>query len=194
MNILLTILITLAGIVSLALLVALILPKHYSVEVSVIVNKPKDEVHHYISLLRNQLRYSEWLNVDPGLVAKVEGVDGTVGAVLSWESHHENKNKNVGMGELEIKSMDEKVIDVELRLIKPMPANCKLIHRIEKYRENQTHLFCTFHAYAKFPINLPSHVLGIPFIRKKQLKSLNNVKSILEQPGISSQSYLKAEV
>lgn len=117
-----------ATIVLLFLMVALILPKHYSVTVSETINKPKKTVYDYVSLFHNQIQYSEWLKADPNLQPTVVGTDGTVGAVLKWESYNEDKNKNVGKGEQEIKKMDESTIEVELRLIKPMPATCKLIN------------------------------------------------------------------
>ena len=168
-------------IVLLLLLVALILPKHYSVTVSEIINMPKKSVYDYVSLLSNQTQYSEWLNADPNLRPTVVGTDGTVGALLKWESLNEDRNKNVGMGEQEIKRMDESIIEVELRLIKPMPATCKLINNIVEKGINKTYYTCTFYAYAKFPINLPSYLFGRNFIIKAQQKTLSNIKTIVEQ-------------
>jgi hypothetical protein len=181
MSIVFIILSIVAAIVLLLLLVALILPKHYSVTVSETINKPKKAVYDYVSLFHNQIQYSEWLKADPNLQPTVVGTDGTVGTVLKWESHNEDKNKNVGMGEQEIKRMDEDNIEVELRLLKPMPATCKLINNFVEKGVSQTYYTCTFYAYAKFPINLPSYLFGRNFIIKSQQKTLSNIKTIVEQ-------------
>jgi Polyketide cyclase / dehydrase and lipid transport. len=172
--------IVVAALVLLFLLVAALLPKHYSVSVSETINKPQKTVYDYVSLFSHQTQYSEWLKADPDLQPTVVGADGTVGAVLKWESHNKDKNKNVGMGEQEIKSMDESYIHIELRLIKPMPATCKLVHHFVEKGMYQTIYTCTFYAYAKFPVNLPSYLFGRRFIIKAQQKTLRNIKAIIE--------------
>ncbi|NCU06331.1 MAG: polyketide cyclase, partial [Chitinophagaceae bacterium] len=128
MSIVLLILSIVAAIVLFLFVLALILPKQYSVTVSETINKPKKTVYDYVRLFNNQTQYSEWLKADPDLQPTIIGTDGKVGAVLKWESCNEDKNKNVGMGEQEIKRMDEDNIEIELRLIKPMPATCKLVN------------------------------------------------------------------
>jgi hypothetical protein len=133
MNVLATILSIIALLVFFALVLAWFLPKHYAVTVSESFDRPKKAVYDYVRYLTNQVHYSKWLRADPDLRPEIHGIDGTVGAVLRWDSHNDDKNKNVGMGEQEIKKMDEDVIDVELRLIKPMAAVCKLTHHfVEK--------------------------------------------------------------
>lgn len=181
MNIIFIILIIILGLVLFLLLLALIIPKNYSVTVSEIINKPKNVVYDYVSLFRNQTQYSEWLKADPDLQQAVVGTDGEVGSVLKWESSNPDKNKNVGTGEQEIKNMDDNHIEIELRLIKPMPANCKLVHKFEKMGIDKTKYTCTFYAYAKFPVNLPSYLFGRNFITKTQQLTLKNIKTILEK-------------
>lgn len=180
MNTLLLILVVLAGIVLLLLILALLLPKHYSVTVSENIHRPKHIVYEYVSAFRNQIQYSEWLKADPDLQPEVLGIDGTAGSILKWESENQDKNKNVGSGEQEIIKMDENKIEVELRLLKPMAATCKVINRFEPQGNDHTLYTCTFYAYAKFPINLPSYFFGRNFIRITQQKTLSNIKTILE--------------
>jgi hypothetical protein len=181
MDIVLIILMVAGGLIGFLLVLALVLPKHYSVTVAETINQPKSVVYDYVRLLGNQPFYSEWLKADPDLKPWVEGEDGKVGAVLKWESYNEDKNKNVGMGEQEIKGMDDNSIEVELRLIKPMAGTCKLENIFVEVSKNQTTYTCTFSAYARFPINLPSYLIGRHFIRKNQQQTLRNVKDILEQ-------------
>lgn len=186
MNVMITILAALFGLLLLLLLLALVLPRHYSVTVSEIINRPKRQVYGYVSLLYNQVHYSEWLNADPGLFPEIIGTDGTVGAILKWESKNENPKKNVGMGEQEIKRLDEDDIEVELRLMKPMPATCKLLHTILAQEKNKTKYTCTFYAYAKFPVNLPSYIFGRSFISKKQQQTLQAIKHLIEEGEVKA--------
>lgn len=181
MSILLSIVAIIAGLILILLFVAWLLPKQYSVAVSVVINKPLPIVYEYISLFRYQTQYSEWLKADPDLKPDIQGIDGTVGAILKWESHNPDKNKNVGTGEQEIIDMDKDKIEVELRLFKPMPATCKIINGFVGKGPDTTEYTCTFYAYAKFPANLPSYVFGRKFIQKAQQKTLNNIKTILGQ-------------
>lgn len=176
MGVLLIILAVIAGIVVALLLLALFIPRHYSVTVSTLIDKPKSLVFDYVRRLENQLQYSEWYKVDTSLHSQLSGTDGSVGAVLKWNSNH----KDLGMGEQEIKQIDEDNIDIELRFIKPIAGTCKLKNHLIATSVSQTLYACTFSAYAKYPINLPSYLLGRRFIRKAQLKTLNNVKVILE--------------
>jgi hypothetical protein len=85
-----------------------------------------------------------------------------------------------GEGEQEIIFLDDNTIKIALRLIKPMPGTATLTHRLEALSENETHYTCTFSAYARFPINLPSYLIGRSIIKRTKQKTLNNVKQILE--------------
>lgn len=106
METILSILIVLGCLIALLLLIALFIPKHYTVTVEETIKRPKEAVYAYVSLLGEQLAYSEWLMHDATLQSRLEGVDGTVGATLKWESRNPDKNKSAGKGELEIKAMD----------------------------------------------------------------------------------------
>lgn len=180
MELTITILTSLLGICILLLVMAWILPKQYSVTVSNRIGRNKPIVYEYISILQNQLTYSEWLNADRKLISSVIGEDGTEGATMIWESNNEDKNKSAGAGEMEIKSMTDDTIEVELRLLKPMPGICRLVNHFESIGDGSTIYTCTFHAYAKFPINLPSYLIGRRFIRKAQQRTLDNVRMIIE--------------
>jgi hypothetical protein len=165
MNILITVIATFLAIVVCLLIIAIFIPKHYTVEVSTIIRKPKQEVLDYIRMIHNQFYYSEWLKIDDTLKPTRIGNDG---------------DKNVGEGELEIKAIHKDSVDMELRLFKPMPGTCQLRNYFLEINEQETNYICTFSAYAKYPINLPSYVIGRKIIRKTQQKTVDNVKEILE--------------
>lgn len=181
METILSILIVLGCLIALLLLIALFIPKHYTVTVEETIKRPKEAVYAYVSLLGEQLAYSEWLMHDATLQSRLEGVDGTVGATLKWESRNPDKNKSAGKGELEIKAMDPDSIAVELRLLEPMAGVCQLKNEFTERGPSETSYTCIFSAHAKFPLNLPSYLIGRHFIRKTQQKTMRNIKSILER-------------
>lgn len=162
------------------IILAWILPKRYSVKVSETILRPKDRVYEYVRLLGNQLQYSEWLKPDESLQPEIIGDDGTVGARMKWKSSNPDKKKNVGKGEQTILQIDENNIVAELHLLEPMEGLCTLSHHIEALTPESTQYECLFSAYARFPLNLPSYLIGRYFIRKNQQKTLANIKRILE--------------
>lgn len=181
MSVWLIILLTVVAVITILLVAALFLPKHYSVTVSETINQPRYFVYAYVSLFNNQMQYSEWLRADPELSPTVTGEDGKVGAILRWESHNRDKNKNVGTGEQEIVKMDSNTIELELRFIKPLEATCKLVNNFIEPAPGITQYTCTFYGYAKFPVNLPNYLIGRRIIKKTQQKILRNIKAIVEQ-------------
>lgn len=53
MKIIKTILFSILGIIALALVVALVMPKEYAVEREIVINQPKDSVFNYVLHLKN---------------------------------------------------------------------------------------------------------------------------------------------
>src|SRR5690606_19741446 len=109
-----TILIILAVIFALPFIIALFVKKDYSVERTIIIDRPKHEVFDYIKYLKNQDNYSKWAMMDTDLKKEFRGTDGTEGFVYAWEG------KKSGRGEQEIKLVtDGERITTEVRFIKP---------------------------------------------------------------------------
>jgi hypothetical protein len=116
------ILFRLLGIIALALIIALFMPKEYLIEREVVINQLKDTVFTYVKHFKNQNQFSVWSKTDTKMKKNFSGVDGTVGAIAVWESD----NREVGIGEQEIKKITEgKRIDFELRFKVPFEATEK---------------------------------------------------------------------
>jgi hypothetical protein len=98
MNILISILLILVGIIVLFLIIGLFVKKDYSVRREVIINKPKTLVFSYIKFLKNQDSYSVWAKIDPDMKKDYRGSDGKPGFVSAWDS----QNKKAVKGEQEI--------------------------------------------------------------------------------------------
>ena len=174
MQVIITTVIVIASIIAMLLVLALFIPKNYSVSVAIIINQPFEKVYQYLSILKNQEQYSEWFKADPNLQTEILGTDGTIGAIQRWNSNI------VGTGEQEILYLSKAQMEIELRLRKPMEGTCRLVNKLIERGNSATQYSCTFFAYAKYPRNLPSYLIGRRFIKKTQLKTLNNIKHILE--------------
>ena len=87
-----------AILIAIPLIGAALLSKQFTIEETININKPKQDVFNYLKLLRHSENFNKWVMTDPNLKKNFSGTDGTIGFVYSWES----EMKNVGQGEQEI--------------------------------------------------------------------------------------------
>ena len=90
------ILVGLLAVVVLALIMAAIMEKSYSLTSSIVVDRPKNVVFDYVKHLKNQENYSKWVMTDPNIQLTYTGVDGTVGFKSAWVSDDKNRIFNAG--------------------------------------------------------------------------------------------------
>lgn len=164
-------------LIAIPFIVALFIPRTYTVSVSETINKPKQVVFDYVRMLDNQKKYSVWVMADPDLKPVITGIDGTVGAIQKWNS----KIKDVGEGEQEITALTPDRIDLDLRFKRPFKGNSKAADIFKSVSENQTLLTVEFYSKESYPMNLPSYIFGRNMVKKDQIKNLQNLKRILEQ-------------
>lgn len=172
-------LLTVAGIVILALVVALFVKKDYAVERSVIINKPEAEVFDYIKHIKNQDHYSVWIKRDPQAKKTYTGTDGTVGFIATWESTH----KEVGKGEQEITNITEgDRVDMKLRFKEPFEAEDDAYMITEGVDSTQTNVKWGFKGKMAYPMNLMLLFMDMEKMLGKDLQDgLNNLKAIMEK-------------
>jgi len=65
MNIVLTILLVIAGIIALLLLIAMLTKKEYNVQREISINAPVQKVFDYLKHIKNQDNYNKWVMADP---------------------------------------------------------------------------------------------------------------------------------
>jgi hypothetical protein len=164
-------------LIAIPFIVALFVPKTYTVSVSETINKPKQDVFDYVRILDNQKQYSIWVMADPNLNPEITGMDGTVGAIQKWNS----KINDVGEGEQEITSLSPDRMEVDLRFKRPFKGNSKAAYIFKAISENTTLLTTEFYSKSDYPMNLPSFFFGRKMIRESEIKNLENIKRILEQ-------------
>lgn len=176
MKIVKIILIGIVAISALMLLIALFLPKDYTVTQSIIIERPQVEVFNYVKIIDNQKYYSIWVMEDPNSLMTTKGVDGTVGYISAWDS----QNKNVGKGEQEIVKINEERIDVDLRFERPFKSEAKASTTCKAIDATHTEVTNEFYGHSSYPMNLMT-VFMKGMLGDAMKKNLTNLKEILEK-------------
>lgn len=171
MNILVTILLILAGLIVLLLMIALFMKKQHYVKREITINTPSQEVFDFLKRLKNQDRFNKWAKTDPGRKETFKGTDGTVGFIYSWSG-----NKDAGQGEKEIMNLVEgKRIETEIRFVKPMKVSAQVIFETTALPDGQTKVSLINTGKLPYPINIM-----IPMAEKKFPKDMDESLSILK--------------
>jgi hypothetical protein len=176
MNIIITILLVVAGIIAMLLIIAIFMKKKHYVKREMIINEPRQKVFDYLKLLKNQDKFNKHAMADSDRKEEFRGTDGTVGFIYAWSG-----NKNAGEGEKEIKNIIEgKRIETEIRFVKPMSATACITMETESLSDDQTKVYWSNAGTLKYPLNIM-----IPMVEKSVAKdmdiSLLTLKGILEK-------------
>src|SRR5580765_1793024 len=176
MNIIITILLVLAGIIALLLIIALFMKKEHYAKREIIIQAPRQKVFDYLKLLKNQDEFNKHAMTAPDRKREFKGTDGTIGYIYAWSG-----DKNAGVGEKEIKNIIEgKRIEMEIRFVKPMAVSASIIMETESLSDNQTKVSWSNAGILKYPLNMM-----IPMMKKHVMKdmdsSLSTLKNILEK-------------
>ena len=173
----LTFLYIVLSIIVVFLILGMVAPKHYEVNRSIIVNRPISDVFNYLKYLKNQDEWSPWKKKDPNMKQYFTGMDGEVGFVSKWEG-----DKVVGAGEQEIKSIVEnRIIETELRFIKPWKSKSEAYLRVVALESNQTNVTWGFKGKNQFPFSIFMLFMSIDkAVGKDFEEGLTNLKQQLE--------------
>src|SRR5436190_23517 len=150
MNIIITILLVVAGIIAMLLILTLFIKREHYVKREIIINAPRQKVFDYIKLLKNQDEFNKHAMTAPDRKREFKGTDGTVGYIYAWSG-----NKNAGVGEKEIKNIIEgRSIETEIRFVKPMVATASIIIETESLPDDQTKVYWSNAGTLKYPVNI----------------------------------------
>jgi len=176
MNVLITILLILAGIITLLLIIGLFTKKKHYVKREIIINAPLQKVFDYLKLLKNEDEWNKNDKTDPNKKQEFRGKDGTVGFIIAFTG-----NKNVGIGEKEIMNIiEEKRIEIEMRFVKPLAFTARLIIDIEYLSDNQTKINLSHYGTMKYPLNIMIQIFENLFAKQMDI-SLANLKNVFEK-------------
>ncbi len=159
-----------------ALIAAAAMPKNFTIEQEIIINKPRVVVFDYLKMTKTNNGWNPWMQKDSEAVQTFTGEEGTIGFISSWSG-----NKEIGIGEQEIVDLiPNERIDLELRFIEPMKITHKAHFTTEALDEEHTKVTWVMEGSSPFPYNL------ICFFMQKQVKKefatgLNNLKIALEE-------------
>jgi len=175
MNILITVLLVLAGIIALLLIAGLFTRRKHYVKREIIINAPLQKVFDYAKLLKNQNEWNKNEKGDPNKKEVYKGTDGTAGFMIAFSG-----NKNVGAGEKETMNIIEgKSIVTEMRFVKPMTFTATLIINTESLSDNQTTVILTHYGNFQYPKNIMILMFEKMFATQMDI-SLSNLKNVLE--------------
>ena len=176
MNILITILLVLAGIIALLLIIGLFTQREHYVKREIIINAPLQKVFNYAKLLKNQDEWNKNAKGDPDKKQEFKGTDGTVGFIFVFSG-----NKNVGEGQKEIMNIIEgKRIETEMRFVKPLTFTATLIMDTESLSDNQTKVNLSHDGTLKYPKNIMILIFEKMFAKQMDI-SLSTLKNVLEK-------------
>jgi polyketide cyclase/dehydrase/lipid transport protein len=176
MNIIITILLVLAGIIALLLIIGLFMRKDHYVKREIIINAPRQKVFDFVKLLENQDKFNKHAMAGPDRKREYKGTDGTVGFIYAWQG-----NKEAGEGEKEITNIVEgKRVEMEIRFVKPMKTSATIIMDLESLGDNQTRLTWSNAGKLNYPVNLFIPIME-RVVPKAMDESLTTLKGTLEK-------------
>lgn len=175
----LTLIGVIAGIIAVGLIIAAFAPKGYSLQRSIVINRPVAEVFDYVIRLKNQDHYNKWVMTDPNMKKTFIGTDGMPGFIYAWES----EMKQAGKGEQEILSIvhNEK-LRYEVHFIKPFAGIAQSYISTNAITENETNVTWGFASKMPYPMNIALLFMSMETMLGNDMNlSLNNLKIILER-------------
>jgi hypothetical protein len=176
MNILITILAIVAGIIAIVLIIALLMKKGYKTYQEVNIMAPKQKVFDYIKHIKNQDNFNKWVMMDPNMKRDYKGTDGKVGFIYAW-----NGNKEAGEGEQEIKAISEgENIEMEIRFVRPFAGIAHAEMITETLSHGLTKVSWSTSSTMKYPLNIMLPMI-LKMLEKDMAGSLNTLKGILEK-------------
>lgn len=172
-----TLLYVVLAIVFLIVFLAMLAPKKYDVQRSIVINKPITEVFSYLKYIKNQDEWSPWKKKDPNMKQHYIGTDGEVGFVSKWEG-----NKEVGTGEQELISITEnRSVISQLRFYKPWKSQSDAYITVKEIDESTTNVVWGFSGENKPPSNIFFLFFNMDkTVGKDFEEGLNDLKTILE--------------
>ncbi|HET6765806.1 MAG TPA: SRPBCC family protein [Chitinophagaceae bacterium] len=178
MNILIITLAVPAILIVLSMVLALFLRKDFTVERTITINKPKQDVFEFIRFLENHRAFSKWTTKESNKVKPGTGTDGQPGFVLAWD----NFKEKAGTGELEIRKITNgSGIDIEHRYIKPLKGLANTYITVSDSSSNQTELRWVYSGVSTYPVNLLTSILNMDNIVGRDLETcLTKLKTKLE--------------
>lgn len=162
------------GLVVTLLIIAALMQKSFNVEKTIVVERPVPVVMDKVSDLNYYSEWNPWQQTDPTTQKEITGTPHTPGHKYSWQG------KKVGVGNLTLKSRDNRHIHFDLQFIKPFKTQAKDNWLFEEWGNGETKITWQNSGELPWPI---ARLMG-PMLNKslgKQFETgLINLKKMLE--------------
>jgi len=164
-------------VIAIVLIAALFVSKEFKYEKSITINKPIEQVWEHTNSLADLDEWSPWLDYDPNMKQEFTGVDGTVGAKVTWESEHEK----VGKGSQTISKIEAPTLfATDLKFHTPYESEAKGYVKL-RAEGDQTVVTWGFESEMPYPFNLMKLVMNIEEeIGKDFTLGLEKLKALCE--------------
>lgn len=168
-------LISIAVMLIVFLILALLGPKEMKLERSVVIEAPKALIRENIVDFNKMRNWSPWAEIDTAMEYTVEGKTGEVGSVYYW-----NGNDEVGEGSMEIISTEEDEIQMKLMFIRPFESTSNVWFELEN-EENGIEVTWGFEGKNSFPMRAFALFMSFEeMLGEDYQKGLNKLKIIAE--------------
>lgn len=136
-------------VVGFFLVAGLFISKEYHFERTISINAPQAVVWENVSKFANHEKWSPWKDHDPNMKVKIEGQDGTVGAVYSWVG-----NKEVGSGSQTLKALTpQSRVETLLQFKEPQESEAHAFIALKPQGPNTTDVTWGFDSEFPYPFN-----------------------------------------
>jgi hypothetical protein len=177
------------AIVGVIVILGLIAPKDYCVKRSVSINAPSDIVKDQVIKFENFKEWEPWGDADPNMKVSIDGEDGTVGAIYSWEG-----NNDVGSGRQEIIKMTDSRVDVKLNFTAPWESEDFTYYEFNTTGDN-TEVTWGMNGTNPFPMNVMMMFMDLEGMIGSQYEvGLERVKTRCEKIAAEERAQEEAEM
>lgn len=158
-------------IIAIPFVVALIVPKSFKSERSVVIDRPQNEVFEYVRFVKNQDNFGVWQLSDSDLAYTEEGTDGAVGYIYTWDGEKTGKGSQTIMN---ISAPDQVHTELDFGFGDPVQS----YFYTEAIGPQRTKVTWSMEGRTPYPLNIMNllYDVGDDFE-----VGLNNLKAILEQ-------------
>lgn len=168
--------ISLLAIVVIIAVLAFVAPTEMKTERSVKIDASKELIYEHLIYYEATNKWSPWMELDSNVQTKIEGEDGKLGAVYSWEG-----NEDVGKGKQELTFADANRIEHRITFIEPFESTAESYFELEEEADG-VEVSWGFDSEMVRPFNVLGLFMNMEeAIGKDYEKGLNKLKEMVEK-------------
>ena len=170
--------IAVGSLIAIFLILALIAPKSYVAERSIIIDAPDEVVFKNVKFWKHFHKWSPWAEMDPQMVITFEGTDGEVGSVYKWKGQPELTGEGK-MTKTEV--VENKLIRYDLHFITPFESHSDGYTKLAE-KGGKIEVTWGFTGDFPFPMNIMLLFMDMQEMMKKDFdRGLELLKKVSEE-------------